>query len=124
MAATELVKVETGFRGVAMTRAEMDKTLGNKFACNPGKTHLLVHNTGENSVTIAIPTSAVVAPIGSLNSPLTVEDLSIVVAAGVEKMIGPFTKEFMDATGFVNLTFTGTAIDEEVLLTVIDDPTV
>lgn len=55
---------------------------GNMFT-NSGKEFIHVVNASAGAITVTIPTPATVAG-------LTIEDKAIVVAAGTERMIGPF----------------------------------
>ena len=126
-APTALTKKTTGFRGVALTEAagdQIDKTNGNTFANHPGGTLLIVHNAhATDTITMAIDTPGVVAAPGGAGSPLTVENPSVAVLALTSKVVGPFSKDFQDASGLVTLTFTGTPAVTDVHINVVDMPT-
>lgn len=61
---------------------------------------LLVNNTdaSSHSITIAVPGNT---SYGQANP-----DITVAVAAGVEKAIGPFPRDFADDNGLVQLTYT------------------
>lgn len=76
---------------------------GDKFA-NDGKTYFRVangHATLSRTVTIASQLGAAAIPQGTAAA-----NLSVVVAALTEKLIGPFDQNaFNDASGLVNVTY-------------------
>jgi hypothetical protein len=71
-----------GGLATAFTAATAD---GHGFSNPDGKTALVVKNASGVSTTVTIPTPATV-------NGLTISDLSVTVAAGVEKIIGGFPK--------------------------------
>lgn len=81
--------------GVVVTTLPVTPTAthGNKFL-NDGKTYLEVANGSGDSINVVID-----AP-GSVDG-FAVADLTVAVAAGARKKIGPFTGTFNQADGYV-----------------------
>lgn len=82
---------------------------GDKFP-NTGVEFLIIKNGDSGSHTVTIP-----LPI--LVDGEAVSSRTVVIAAGVEKVIGPFpTSQYNDTGGFVNLTYDAvTAVTVKVL---------
>jgi hypothetical protein len=79
--------------GTIPTYAAATATDGHKFA-NDGNTFLHVKNGGGSSINVTIQTPGTV-------DGLTVSDLVVAVAAGAEKMIGPFPPGIYNQSGEV-----------------------
>lgn len=72
---------------------------GDKFV-NTGNELLYIKNGGVGSITLTLDAQTVAG--------LTITDPTVAVAAGAEKIVGPFDpRYFTDATGFLNLTYSG-----------------
>lgn len=71
-----------------------------------GRTFVEVANGGGGSINVTIPaqqTSVVVPGVGSL----TVADIVVAVANGARKLIGPFSRAYINSSGNVTLNYSG-----------------
>lgn len=71
------------------------------------RTYVEVANGGGGSINVTVPaqqTSVVVPGVGSL----TVADIVIAVANGTRKLIGPFSRAYINTAGNVTLNYSGT----------------
>jgi hypothetical protein len=93
--------------GILHTFANADTGAGDKFKNFTGKVFLLLKNTGGSSATAtinAIPTSKNDPELGLLSK----ADVAVALAAGEEKIVGPFKKgAFNDSAGDVSIAYTG-----------------
>jgi hypothetical protein len=93
--------------GILHTFANADTVNGDKFKNFSGKVFLLVKNTGASAATVtinAIPTSKNDPDLGVLSK----TDPVISLAAGDEKLVGPFKKgAFNDGAGDVSVAYGG-----------------
>ena len=72
---------------------------GDKFV-NTGNELLYIKNGGGSSINLTLDAQAVAG--------LPITDPVIAVAAGAEKIVGPFDpRYFTDASGFLNLSYSG-----------------
>ncbi len=72
---------------------------GDKFV-NTGNELLYIKNGGGGSITLTLDAQTIAG--------LTITDPTVAVAAGAEKIIGPFDpKYFTDSSGFLNLSYSG-----------------
>lgn len=70
---------------------------GDKFV-NTGNELLYIKNGGGGSITLTLDAQTI--------NGLTITDPTVTVAAGVEKIIGPFDpRYFTDSSGFLNLSY-------------------
>lgn len=72
-----------------------------------GRTFLHVKNGGGGSINVTVPavkTNANIPGVGNL----TISNIVVAVANGAEKMIGPFTEAYRDASGNVTAQYSGT----------------
>lgn len=73
---------------------------GDKFL-NYGNERLYIKNGGGGSITLTITP-------GGTPGGLTITPVTVTVAAGAEKIVGPFNPQyFNDSSGYVNLTYSG-----------------
>lgn len=73
---------------------------GDKFL-NYGNERLYSKNGGGGSITLTITP-------GGTPGGLTLSAVTVTVAAGAEKIVGPFNPQyFNDSSGYVNLTYSG-----------------
>ncbi len=94
-----LTSIKPTFAGVALG-AVAAAGGGDKFL-NDGNTLFYVKNGGGSSINVTV--AAPGTPGG-----LTLTAPVVAVAAGADKILGPFNpKYFNDASGFVNLTYSG-----------------
>lgn len=95
--ATLTVQDVTGTTGIVPTYASADSA-GDKFT-NDGKTQFHVKNDGAASITATVDSP-------QKCSQGFEHDVAVAVAAGAEKIIGPFDKSrFNDTSGFVVVTY-------------------
>lgn len=94
-----LTVAQTTFAGVLIGAATAAGG-GDKFL-NDGSARFYAKNGSGGSITVTVATPG--KPGGQ-----TITPVAIVLAAGAEKFAGPFDPAyFNDATGFVNLTYSG-----------------
>lgn len=94
-----LIPIAPTFSGATLSPASA--AAGGDQFLNDGRTLLYVKNGGGSSITITVDAQA--TPGG-----LTITDPTIAVAAGAERLIGPFNPiYFNDASGFVKWTYSG-----------------
>ncbi len=106
---TTLTPIQTTLAGAAPNLVAVDGVNGNRFL-NSGKSFLHVKNDG------ASPINVVAASVHNCNYGYD-HDITVAVANGAEKMIGPFPRgRFNDANGYVVVTFSGaTSVTAEVV---------
>lgn len=71
------------------------------------RTFVEVSNGGGSSINVTVPaqqTSVVVPGVGSL----TVSDIVVAVASGARKLIGPFSRAYINTSGNVTLNYSAT----------------
>ncbi len=68
---------------------------------------LHVANGGAGSITVTIAAVRAIAEVPGVGE-LAVPDIAVAVAAGAEKMIGPFNSAYADADGTVTVDYSGT----------------
>lgn len=74
---------------------------GDEFANPDGQAFYHIKNGGVSSVTVTFAAQATV-------DGLTVSDVAITVPAGEERIVGPFSRTYMnDANGRVQVTYSG-----------------
>lgn len=94
-----LTSVKPIFSGVLL--GAVAASAGGDQFLNDGNVLIYVKNGGGSSINVTV--AAPGAPGG-----LTLTNPVVAVAAGAEKLLGPFDpKYFNSATGFVNLTYSG-----------------
>ena len=104
MAALTVQEIVSGGLEPAYTAANSQDTI----KADSSQRHFLhVKNGGGGSINVTINaqrTSARVPGVGVV----TISDEVVAVGAGEERMIGPFTEAFMDASGNVVIDYSGT----------------
>lgn len=65
-----------------------------------------VKNGGGGSITVTVAKQATSLPVSGYGSVPT-SDLSVAIPAGEERMIGPFSDVYKDASGNINLAYSG-----------------
>jgi len=106
---TTLTVTEYTDAAVAAASNAADTSNGNRFKNTDENVFVMFQNThGSNSSTVTITaqtTSKYVPGYGTL----TRADISVVLAAGAVKFVGPLPRNiFNDASGYVNMTYSGT----------------
>jgi hypothetical protein len=109
MARTSLTLTDSSLDGVAITYAAVDATNGNYFV-NTGQEYLIVKNDSASSITATV----VSVPCSHGRT----DDSVVTVAAGAEKVVGPFKRDLFNQSGTsnVNVDFSsGTSVTAAVI---------
>lgn len=110
MARTTLTAQSITRTGLTHTFAAADQPNGNQFLNVDERAFLYVKNGGGGTIVVTIPTPGTV-------DDLAVADLSISIATGVNKLIGPFPQKHYNQTdGMVYINYdVGTSVTVAVI---------
>lgn len=118
MARDQLTTINRGSEaGLDLTAIDVaaNTTDGNSFAWGPHRC-ISVLNGDDASLTVTIPTPGTMGRSG-----LAIADQTVTIAAGATKVIGPFGRHFVQATGLVHVDYVGTT-PTGVMVAVVDFP--
>jgi hypothetical protein len=92
--------------GVALTYASAAGG-GDDFICT-GREYFHAKNASGGAITVTFTSGAASANVCSFGIANAAHDLAVVVGAGADRLIGPFSKDrFADANGSVHVTYSG-----------------
>ncbi len=110
MARTSLTAQSIARAGIIHTFAAVDQPNGNQFLNVDERAFLYVKNGGGGAVNVTVPTPVTV-------DGLAVADLVVNIGAGVNKLIGPFPRQYYNQTdGMVYIDYdTGASVTIAVI---------